>query len=209
MVIPATIYSQVSGTVTFPDTEPIIRKGNGYNNDGTPIMKSNDTLAQLNYNTIISFHPLDFEPTLTETKTNVITQKEQTFIPNVLPVTKGTTVYFLNEDQFFHNVFSLSPIARFNIGRRPPGNSYAKKMAKPGIIRLGCDIHAHMSGTILSLNTPYFVRVNSSGKYRIKELPSGKYRVEIYHPITKKRTVIIEVEEGKPQKLNFDLSTKA
>lgn len=207
--LPLALFAQVNGRVIFPEPESSIKIGNGYNKDGTPIMHSSDSLAMLNYNAIISFHPLDFEPELIVTKANVITQKEQTFIPNVLPVTQGTTVYFLNEDQFFHNVFSLTPNSRFNIGRRPPGNSYGKKINKAGIVRLGCDIHAHMSGTILSLDTPYFLRVNADGRYKIEELPAGRYRVDIFHPLTKKRSTTIELQEGKSLTLDFDLSSKA
>ena len=201
--------AQVSGEVIFPQAKSTIKIGNGYNKDGTPIMRSQDSMAQVNNNTIISFHPLDFKPELTVTKVNIITQKEQTFIPKVLPVTVGSTVYFINEDQFFHNVFSLTPNSRFNIGRRPPGNSYAKVLKKAGVVKLGCDIHDHMSGVILSLKTPYFVRVNSNGNYIISELPAGKYRVEIFHPNYRQKAVSIQVEKGKSIILNFDLTIKA
>lgn len=200
---------QIRGTVIFPDSSTKIKIGTGYNADGTPKLHSDDPMARPNRNTIISFHPLDFKPELFETKSNVITQKEQTFIPKVLPVTVGSTVYFVNEDQFFHNVFSLTPKSRFNIGRRPPGNSYGIPIKKAGTIRLGCDIHSHMAGFVLSLDTPYFVRVNESGNFTIKELPSGKYRVEVFHPDFKKRILTIEVIEGKSMTLDINLSNKA
>ena len=97
------------------------------------------------------------------------------FLPNVLPVTVGSKVHFLNEDEFFHNVQSFTSKARFSIGRRAPGIAYSQKIKKPGVISLMCDIHSHMNAVILSLDTPYFTRVKEDGSYQIKDLPDGNY----------------------------------
>ena len=160
-------------------------------------MHSDDPMGHPNRNVIISLHPLTFEPTLTPTRNATITQREQTFLPKVLPVTKGSKVYFLNEDEFFHNVQSLTPKAKFSIGRRAPGISYSQKVNKVGVVNLMCDIHSHMNAVILSLDTPYFTRVAEDGNFRIDNLPDGKYRIEIFHPNCSKITDTIEVEGGK------------
>ena len=44
-------------------------------------------------------------------------QIAETFEPRVLAVTQGSTVEFPNDDPFFHNVFSLSRAASFDLGR--------------------------------------------------------------------------------------------
>ena len=51
-----------------------------------------------------------------------IDQENASFVPQVTAVPSGSTVEFINSDPFYHNVFSLTPGARFNIGRRPTGN---------------------------------------------------------------------------------------
>src|SRR4029079_4072173 len=48
-----------------------------------------------------------------------LAQKGQRFAPRVLPIAAGTTVDFPNMDPIFHNVFSLSPVKRFDLGRYP------------------------------------------------------------------------------------------
>ena len=44
-------------------------------------------------------------------------------MPHVLAITRGSTVDFPNDDPFFHNVFSLSSAATFDLGRYPRGQT--------------------------------------------------------------------------------------
>lgn len=201
--------NEVKGKITISNCQNTFVKGNGYNKDGTEIMHSDDPMAQPDRNVIISLHPLDFEPTLSPTKDAYISQSQQTFIPNVLPVVVGSNVHFLNEDEFFHNVQSYTPKSRFSIGRRAPGISYSVKIKKPGVVDLSCDIHAHMNAKILSFDTPYFCRLNADGSYSIKHLPDGKYRVEVFHPTCNKIIDELEVFGGKAFEFNFHITDKA
>ena len=190
--------NEVYGQIILSTSKPSIIKGSGYNKDGTKLMHADDPMAMPERNIIVSCHPLDFEAELPLTTDAYVTQKEQTFIPFVLPVVVGTTVYFVNEDQFFHNVYSNTPRSRFNIGRRPPGNSYGQKIDKTGPIKLSCDIHTHMNGIVLSLNTPYFTRADEKGQFSIANLPDGQYRLEVFDPITQDIFAeIIELKGGK------------
>ena len=183
------------------------KKGSGYNKDGTEIMHSDDPAAEATNNMVLSLHPLSFTPELKPTENAYITQKEQTFLPNVLPITVGSKVHFLNEDEFFHNVQSYSR-ARFSIGRRAPGISYSQRIKKAGVINLMCDIHAHMNAVILSLETPYFCRIDNDGIYQLPNLPDGKYRLEIFHPNCAKITDEITLKDGKLLTLNYDFTPK-
>ena len=74
-----------------------------------------------------------------------IAQRDEQFVPHVVAVTAGSSVAFPNEDPFFHNVFSLSRGASFNLGRYPSGASRSRVVARPGIIKVFCEIHSHMS----------------------------------------------------------------
>ena len=91
--------------------------------------------------------------------TKQVAQKDLTFVPALLPVPVGTKVEFPNLDDTYHNIFSYSPAKRFDLGRyraeeRPIPTQI---FDKPGLVTLRCDIHEHMRGLILVLNTPYFV----------------------------------------------------
>jgi plastocyanin len=137
---------------------------------------------------VISAHPLSFKPKLQPlTKNRTIDQRDATFIPRVLPVTQGTTVFFVNNDPFYHNVFSLTPGNEFNIGRRTRGEVVQKKIGERkieglGEVKLFCDIHTQMNAVILSLDTPYFTKPDANGNYVLKDLPEGRYEVRVYHP---------------------------
>ena len=106
-----------------------------------------------------------------------MTQRNETFIPHVVAVRAGTTVDFPNEDQTYHNVFSLSRTRRFDLGRYAAGQSKAVRFDQPGIVRVFCDIHAHMNAFILVFSHPFFAITDVEGRYRIDNVPPGTYNV--------------------------------
>jgi len=108
-------------------------------------------------------------------------QKHFQFAPGLLPIRTGTTVEFPNLDDGYHNVFSYSKAKRFDLGRyrkdeKPP----ALVFDKAGVVKLFCEIHEHMRGTILVLDTPFFVKTDLAGKYRLEHLPSGNYTLKAW-----------------------------
>ena len=82
-------------------------------------------------------------------------QRNETFVPHVLAITTGTTVDFPNSDRIYHNVFSLSKTAPFDLGRYAVGRSKSVRFDRPGIVRVFCDIHSHMSAFILVFSHPF------------------------------------------------------
>lgn len=79
----------------------------------------------------------------------VLDQRNQTFVPYVLPIVVGTTVTFPNSDRTYHNVFSFSKAKRFDLGRYGRGRSKSVRFDHPGVVRVFCEIHSHMSAYIL------------------------------------------------------------
>ncbi|RMH65774.1 MAG: hypothetical protein D6677_01715 [Calditrichaeota bacterium] len=155
---------------------------------------------------IVLAYPLSFKPKLKPLKKARMLQKNAEFRPRVLPVTPGTPVAFINLDRFYHNVFSITPGARFDIGRRPTGVAVTEKIYKTGEVKLFCDIHSQMNATILCVNTPYFTRVNKNGVFLFKNLPAGRYRLEAYHPDLGTVSEIITVKDDDDQRIDFNLN---
>lgn len=104
-------------------------------------------------------------------------QRGETFVPHVLAITAGTTVDFPNSDRIYHNVFSLSKTARFDLGRYPTGRAKSVKFDRPGIVRVFCDIHSHMNAFILVFGHPFFAITDVDGRYELSDVPPGAYRV--------------------------------
>ena len=77
-----------------------------------------------------------------------IGQKNKKFSVEELAVKVGETVMFTNEDPFFHNVFSLSPAATFDLGSYPQGESRSVTFDEAGVVHIECAIHPSMQMVI-------------------------------------------------------------
>jgi plastocyanin len=108
-------------------------------------------------------------------------QRQQTFLPYVLAVTAGTTVEFPNNDRTYHNVFSYSKAARFDLGRYGKGQTKSWRFDRPGVVRVFCDIHSHMSAFILVFAHRYFAVTGADGSYRIPDVPGGNYTLAVWN----------------------------
>lgn len=107
----------------------------------------------------------------------ILDQRNQEFVPHVMAVTVGTTVDFLNSDGMFHNVFSLSKAKRFDLGRYPRGQKKSIRFDRPGVVRVFCDMHSHMSAYILVFAHRYFAMTEADGRFRIEDVPAGTYTI--------------------------------
>jgi plastocyanin len=130
-------------------------------------------------------------------------QRNETFVPHVLAITTGTTVDFPNSDRIYHNVFSLSKIARFDLGRYPTGNSKSIRFDRPGIVRVFCDIHSHMNAFILVFSHRYFALTDAEGRYRLDGVPPGAYNVIAWNEGLSSEPKPITVPAGGIAELDF------
>jgi len=110
-----------------------------------------------------------------------VRQRDKTFVPRVVAVTKGSSVEFPNDDKIFHNVFSLSQNSKFDLGLYKSGSSRTVVFDKPGIVDVYCNIHPDMVATIRVLDTSYFAVTDKKGRFRI-EVPPGDYPVMAWAP---------------------------
>jgi len=108
-------------------------------------------------------------------------QRDETFVPHVLAVRAGTTVRFLNNDETYHNVFSLSPARRFDLGRYPRGEARTVRFDRPGVVRVFCEIHSHMNAWILVFAHGSFAVTRPDGGYRLPPVPPGRYTLVVWH----------------------------
>jgi plastocyanin len=139
----------------------------------------------------------------TEPGRAVMDQRNETFVPHVLAITTGTTVDFPNSDRIYHNVFSLSKPAKFDLGRYPVGRSRAIRFDRPGIVRVFCDIHSHMNAFILVFSHPYFALSDTEGHYRIDNVPPGTYQVVAWNEGVTSDPKPAVVPDGAATELDF------
>jgi len=133
----------------------------------------------------------------------VMDQHEERFVPHVLAIMTGTTVDFPNSDNIYHNVFSLSKVRPFDLGRYAAGRSKQIKFDRPGIVRVFCEIHSHMSAFILVFNHPFFAVTDPDGRYRIDNVPPGIYSVVAWNEGATTDSKAAMVPDGGVSELDF------
>jgi plastocyanin len=134
-----------------------------------------------------------------------VAQKNLEFVPPLLPVQVNTRVEFPNLDDTYHSIFSYSPAKRFDLGRyRPEERPIPSEIFdRVGLVTLRCDIHEHMRGLILVLNTPYFVVTNPDGGFRLSGVPPGRYIVRAWIDSKTTREHPVELKTGDTAHVDF------
>jgi plastocyanin len=116
-----------------------------------------------------------------------IEQRNKEFRPSVLAIPVGSTISFPNTDPVFHNVFSLSPAQKFDLGLYKQGSKDVQ-FNKAGVVRLLCNLHAAMNGYIVIHDEPYAVMTDRAGRFHITGLPPGRYRARFWHERAREMT---------------------
>src|SRR5215212_3029933 len=91
-------------------------------------------------NVVVFIKDAPIEPELPVMRSS-IAQRGESFVPRVTAITRGSVVEFPNFDPFFHNVFSLSRGATFDLGRFRNGDRRERPFARAGVIKVYCHIH--------------------------------------------------------------------
>ena len=131
-------------------------------------------------------------------------QKQMQFIPHVLPVVTGTTVRFPNSDPVPHNVFS--PEGKYNLGTWPTGQARDYKFDKPGVYTQLCRVHPEMEAFVVVLDTPYFAATDASGRFEIKGVAPGAYKLVAWSEKLKSAHQEVTVESGKTLTVELTLT---
>jgi len=131
-------------------------------------------------------------------------QKQMQFLPHVMPVVTGTTVRFLNSDPVPHNVFS--PEGKYNLGTWPTGQAHDYKFDKPGVYTQLCRVHPEMEAFVVVLDTPYFAATDAAGRFEIKGVAAGKYKLVTWSEKLKSAQQEVTVESGKTLTVDLTLT---
>jgi len=178
---PAARYQQISGTVAEPEPPTAVV----YLDGSFPGVKHVDREAL------------------------EVAQQGYQFAPGLLAVQQGTEVAFPNKDDDYHHVFSYSKSKSFDLGRYRMGEEAPRiTFDVGGAVTVGCEIHDHMRGTILVLETPYFTRTDSAGKYRLEipEAVSGAFTLRAWISPRQVFGQPVQLEDGAT--LNIDFADK-
>jgi plastocyanin len=142
------------------------------------------------------FHPPKENPHMS--------QKGMVFLPHILPVLKGTTIDFTNDDTVDHNVFSPPGSATsFNLGMYGSGVVKTETFNNLGEVPLLCSVHPEMSAFVIVLQNPYFALTDNEGKFEIKNVPPGTYQLKVWHEKLNGVSQNVTVAAGKTITVEF------
>jgi plastocyanin len=142
----------------------------------------------------------------------ILDQKHKEFVPALLPIAVGTKVRFPNNDQIHHHVYSFSRTKSFELPLYKGEEVPPIVFDKPGLVKVGCNIHDWMSALIFVAPTPYFTTTDASGKFVLSNLPAGTYSVASWHKQSQAKvedTVQQVTVDGTPSMVQFSLKLNA
>jgi plastocyanin len=134
-----------------------------------------------------------------------IRQINESFTPRVVAITIGSDVEFPNDDPIYHNVFSLSRAKNFNLGRYPRGDTRRVRFDRTGVVKVFCEIHSHMSATVMVFDHPWFAVPDEEGRFELPAVPAGERQITAWHERLGDTTLTLRVESGRPAAANFVL----
>lgn len=147
----------------------------------------------------------DFAADIAAARTVKTTQKDANFEPHVLPVVVGSTVRWPNEDDIFHNVFSMSDAKEFDLGYYKKERVPEVRFDRVGRVDVFCAIHPKMHCIILVVPNPFFAAADEKGRFAIRNLPAGTYRVRAWHERIPSQVMSIVVPAQGEVKVEFTL----
>lgn len=111
----------------------------------------------------------------------IVNQKKKRFFPRLMPLVKGQTVHFYNQDELEHNVFSTEEKNSFDLGRYAKGDFRPVTYSENGNYKVYCNIHQKMILDIVVLDNHYFAVTDEAGKFSIDHVPNGDYQLNVWH----------------------------
>lgn len=158
---------------------------------------------------LVELYPISGRYAKRTPKRRVVEQRNKTFLPRLLAVPPGSTVAFPNQDSFYHNVFSTSSTQPFDIGLFKAGKSRSMKFDKPGLIRLGCNVHASMAAFIFVIDAPHYVPVDGANEFNFRSIAPGKYKARVWSERSAEPTeLVIKIKDGI-NTMTFDVKETA
>jgi plastocyanin len=138
-----------------------------------------------------------------------IRQREKQFEPPLTIVVKGTTIDFPNEDKIFHNVFSVSRPARFDLGLYKSGTAKSVEFKRAGTVDVYCNIHPDMIAKVKVLDNAYYTITGPAGEFKIENVPAGEYPIVAWLPSGDEARGKVTVKDGETAEVTLEVTEVA
>lgn len=120
------------------------------------------------------------KPVAKPTKIPELDNKDCKFVPETQVIAPGK-ITVINSDPVLHNTKTFyGKRTAFNLALPNQGQRITRELPRPGVVRVECDAHGHMHGTIYVADHPYHAVTGADGAFTIKDVPPGDYTLVVY-----------------------------
>lgn len=203
----------ITGTISFIGTPPIPKKlnlpsgcsGTQYSNE---ILIKNGRLQNVLVRITKGIEGKNFIDV--PTKIVELDQRGCQYSPRVIATRVGQKVEFINSDNLFHNIRSISQNNKnFNLPMPKKDQKITLIFDKPEIfLQSKCSVHPWMGAYIAVIDHPFFSVTNDKGEFNIQNLPAGSYTLEIWHEVFGTKTSEFTMKENNILNLDFSFTQK-
>ncbi|MEE8492766.1 MAG: carboxypeptidase regulatory-like domain-containing protein [Nitrospirales bacterium] len=126
------------------------------------------------------------------------------FLPRTQALPVGGKIEITNADPVLHNTHIWKGGVTFlNVALPAGGRTIRKRLRVEGRLDIGCDAHRFMRASIHVFGHPYFAVTGKAGLYALPRVPSGTYRLQVWHEVL--GTVVRPVEVGATGELTVTI----
>ena len=188
--------ADITGTVTLNGTPPPEREITPLENDATCgklhtekvftqfyVVGSNKGLAD----TIVMLKGVPGQSTGAAAPPALLDQKGCLYHPQILAIQTNQKLVIRNSDPTLHNVH-MNPTGD-NVGKNPENQAQmaggpdltVSFPAAENFMKFQCDVHPWMFAWVTVVDNPYFAVTDKDGKFTIKDVPPGSYKIVALH----------------------------
>jgi hypothetical protein len=114
----------------------------------------------------------------------VLESRNCRFVSHVSAIAVGDRVRVRNADDVVHSPQGLlgrSVIFTVALPGREQVVDITRRVGRPGVVRVQCAAHPHMSAWLVVHDSPYVAVTDERGAFTIDDVPPGSYRVTLWH----------------------------
>jgi plastocyanin len=135
-----------------------------------------------------------------------LNQRDEQFEPRVLPIVRGQSVAFPNQDRIYHNVFSVSPLASFDLGQYKSSDApRSVEFERPGLVPVYCNIHPQMLSYVVVLENDAYAVTGRDGRFAIDGIPAGDLELHAWAPGAQRVSRPLRIEPGSRVEVELSL----
>ena len=157
---------------------------------------------------VVYLEPIEIAEHRTQSsRVTTISQRDRALHPGFVVVTVGEEVHFSNDDGIYHRFFSQSESNSFDLVVAPDGEENAVRLSHPGEVLVYCSLHPWERGVVFVVPSPFFTTADSSGRYEIRDVPSGRYQLRAWSQDTQSATQTVNLPEGTSVSIEISIAS--